>query len=250
MKRAIYSAILLCGLLCVTSAIPKSGGPPGCHAGEPPTSLNCTACHTDNPLNSGTANIMFDLGGADTGYVPGNTYTITVAVEKPGMLAAGFQFIALQNTNLNFSPGTISISDPARTQTVDPGNPHVQGCNLLQKVWVEHTYQGINSDANGESRWSFQWQAPATDVGDITFYLATLESDYNGDETGDFVYTQSVLSPGQNTSTSTVSSPENLILFINPLTSKLHIKCECREIKKIEIRNISGTIVKRIDNIF
>src|ERR1044072_6027877 len=109
MRKKMLSCCLLMGTVALTAAQYKSAGPPGCYAGEPPNNNNCTSCHTDYPVNSGTATVQLDLGGADTGYVPGQTYPLTVSVKKTGMPAAGFQLTVLQDSDNTRSPGTITL---------------------------------------------------------------------------------------------------------------------------------------------
>jgi hypothetical protein len=140
-------------------------------------------------VNSGTAEFSLSLGGAESGYAPGQVYTVTVTLAKAGMQAAGFQIIALLDSDLSRTPGNITLTDPSRTQKVDVNNPHAHGaCTLGEKVWVEHTYDGIFSDANGQSTWSFQWAAPDEDLGSVTFYAAGLETDFDLTQDGDLTY--------------------------------------------------------------
>jgi hypothetical protein len=251
MKKIVYLLFIICFAVVMFSGVEKSAGPPGCHAGEAPNFFNCTVCHSDNPVNTGSANITFDLGGADTGYIPGHTYDINISVKKTGMLAAGFEFIALQNNSLSVSPGTITLTNPVRTQKVDPSNPHVQGCALQQKVWVEHTFQGILSDAFGESLWSFKWKAPSTPVGSITFYLAALQTNYNGDEFGDYVYTRSLTANSVGVGIEELQNPlSDLMIFPNPATSKLIIRSNSTvAIQRIELLNLYGKSIKQFENI-
>jgi hypothetical protein len=250
MQKIAYVFFMLAVGIVSSAAVRKSAGPPGCYAGEPPTYSNCTSCHSDFAVNTGNANILFDVGGADKGYIPGQTYTITVSVQKRGMMAAGFQFIALQNNDVSTSPGSITLLQPSRTQKVDPSNPHVQGCGLLKKVWIEHTYQGITSDTSGESRWRFDWKAPNNSVGRITFYLAAVESNYNGDESGDYVYTRSISSSDITTNVAQPDEPiAELTIFPNPAASKLYVQTGGHSIQKIELLNMQGKLIKVFDNI-
>ncbi len=192
MKKLIAISSLFTLVILFSSAIEKvqkSSGPPSCNAGEPPNNTNCTNCHNDGVVNTGSANIVFDLGGADTDYVAGKTYTITVSVSKPGMRRAGFQSIALQDNNNKISPGKIVLTDAARTQLIDKNIPHSGGCLEEERVWIEHTYAGNSSNDSGISRWSYKWTAPSAGVGAITFYLAALEANNDLSETGDQVYT-------------------------------------------------------------
>jgi len=249
MKKIVYLLFIICFAVVMFSGVEKSAGPPGCHASEAPNFFNCTVCHSDNPVNTGSANITFDLGGADTGYIPGHTYDINISVKKTGMLAAGFEFIALQNNSLSVSPGTITLTNPVRTQKVDPSNPHVQGCALQQKVWVEHTFQGILSDAFGESLWSFKWKAPSTPVGSITFYLAALQTNYNGDEFGDYAYTRSLTANCVGVGIDELQNPfSDLVFFPNPVISKLNIS-NVQNVETLELHDIYGKTIKVFEKI-
>ena len=169
----------------------KSAGPPSCYAGEPPNNANCTnsGCHDDGVVNTGSATISLDLGRFSTQYIPGDTCTVTVSVSKPGMMRAGFQLVALQDNNISLSPGTIILTDNNRTQVIDKNAPHPGACSTLDKVWIEHTFNGISVKSPGLNSWSFTWRAPAANVGSITFYLAVLESNNDLTESGDHAYT-------------------------------------------------------------
>lgn len=192
MNKLITISCLFALVVLFSSAIErvhKSAGPPSCNAGEPPNNTNCTNCHNDGLVNTGSANIVFDLGGADTDYVAGRTYTITVSVSKPGLRRAGFQSIALQDNNNKISPGKLALTDATRTQLIDKNIPHSGGCLEEERVWIEHTYAGNSSNESGTSLWSYKWTAPSAGVGAITFYLAALEANNDLSETGDQVYT-------------------------------------------------------------
>src|SRR5258707_323376 len=93
----------------------KSAGPPPYYAGEPLGFGNCTAsgCHdgiTGTP-NIGNATVKLDLGLAESGYMPGQKYTVTISVSKTGMRRAGFQIIALKDNDNSISPGRVSLTD-------------------------------------------------------------------------------------------------------------------------------------------
>lgn len=248
MKRISYFLFAVITFFVLTSGVTKSTGPPGCHANEPPNNSNCTSCH-GGMINQGTAQVDLLLNGADTAYLPGHIYTFTVSVKKAGMLAAGFEFIALQDNNNTISPGSITLTDPARTQKIDVNNPHLLGCQLNQRVWVEHTFQGIMSNAQGESAWSFQWQAPNTDVGSITFYLAALQSDFSGDETGDLVYAKSI------TTNAIVGIEENgvldesTVIYFDPQQKKIQVSSDARDIKAIELLDVYGKLIRTVSGI-
>lgn len=247
MLKYIISIMLLLSIGAMFMSVEqKSAGPPGCFAGEPPNFTNCTYCHSGAAVNSGTANIGFDLGGAELGYVPDSTYTITLSVQKAGMEAAGFQFIALQNNNQNNSPGVITLTDPTRMQIVDVNNPHAQGCSISQKKWVEHEYAGILSNTAGLSQWSFLWKAPSTDVGTISFYFAGLESNYNLGDDGDFVYTRSASAPFLPSSIQSLHDISHQVLvYPNPTVLELFVEVtDAIAWEKIELIDLNGRVAK------
>ena len=167
----------------------KSSGPPACYSKEPPNNVSCTfsGCHSDNKSNSGTATVNLNLGEAENGYTPNQTYTINISISKTNMLRAGFQIIAVQDNNTSISPGTITLTNTSETQALNFYETHGGTCDATNKTWVEHTFAG--TDAYGSKTWSYKWTAPSTDVGNITFYLAALEANDDQDNFGDFTYT-------------------------------------------------------------
>ena len=64
--------------------------------------------------------------------------------------------------------------------------------------WVNHTFDGVDNSvsnwgSNGNAaEYSLQWQAPAGDMGPITFYAAGTAIDNNSFLFGDLVYLTSV----------------------------------------------------------
>jgi hypothetical protein len=246
-RRKIISVGFASALLVImTSAIRKSSGPPGCYSGEPPNMTNCTSCH-GGQVNVGNADITFNLGGAENGYTPGQEYTITVAVKKNGVQAAGFQIIALQENNNTISPGNIILDEPARTQRIDPNNPHAHNCGILNRVWVTHRYQGIFSDPEGENRWTYKWIAPEEYVGNVVFYLAALEANYDLTEEGDYTYTRTLISPDLVSTVHELTTfSHQLWVYPNPAESVLNIQSENNLIHKISIFSLNGALIKEL----
>lgn len=150
----------------------STSGSPGNYTGSPGTN-NCTNCHNGTVqsgngmntvvLNDGTSNV--------TQYTPNTVYTVTVnmATANP---KNGFQIAPLTSGNL--TAGTIAITDATNTKTLVTGG----------KTTVTHKTAGTALNS-----WSFQWTAPATNVGTVTFYLATNVTNSNNGDTGDLIYT-------------------------------------------------------------
>ena len=120
-------------------------------------------------------------------YVPGQTYTIQVqhVTNDASRLAWGFELTSLTSTN------TV-----AGTFAVDPANPNItQTRNSPTRNYIEQTAQGAFVGQTGGATWTFDWTAPSTDVGQITFYAAGLQANHNGNTGGDQTYTTSAVVP-------------------------------------------------------
>jgi len=159
----------------------SSSGAPGSHTGAPGEQTCATSgCHDDNQLNSGTAHLTIDAGGA-TQYVAGQTYSIKVSISDANVNRFGFQLVALDNTNAN--AGTFQITDPARTQFIK--NDHA----FTNRDYITYTFNGTDAVSTGKSEWIVNWTAPATTVGSITFYAGGVSANDDMSDKGDYSYT-------------------------------------------------------------
>lgn len=223
----------------------KSTGPQLCVSGEAPNFSNCTTagCHEDNVVNSGSASVSLDLGDKGEGfYVPNQTYTISINIAKANMLRAGFQIIAVQDDSVDYSPGTVTLSNAAETQKLSSNT----ACNAKFKTWVEHTYAGTDVDETGSKTWTYQWKAPSKNAGNITFYLAALEANDDQDNSGDYTYTiTKTLSYKQPEGIVDALLNNNLSIYPNPSTNELTIKYNnAVTLSSLDILNQAGTVVK------
>jgi uncharacterized protein (TIGR03437 family) len=200
-------------------------GPDPRYTGAPgDNQLACAAagCHTGNaaggPINAagGTVTATFSSG---TTYTPGGApITITVNVTDPVNKHFGFQMTARLASNLtegqagdfNFTPGL-----PMLVLCDDGSVKPAKGCPTSTPVeFIEHAYP-MGSQVS-TTPYTFTWTPPATNVGNVHFYVAG--NAVNGNlqaDAGDHVYTNSyVLTPAAAcTNTSPVS-----IMTINSAT--------------------------------
>ena len=135
------------------------------HAGQPqasktgaPGENNCTQCHSGT-VNSGSGDATLVLGASQTTYTPGTTYPVTVTVTDATMLRFGFQVTALVG-GAGATVGTFAVTNTINTATQ---SGTVSGSS---RTYISH------KTANSNATWTFNWTAPATNVGTITFYLA------------------------------------------------------------------------------
>ncbi|PCH68472.1 MAG: hypothetical protein COC01_03785 [Bacteroidetes bacterium] len=170
----IYSFILLAGLLLLTytQVLTYSISPPAATTGAP-GELTCSqvTCHNDNTATIGGT---IDFNGGNNKYIPGEIYTITLTGESG--VKNGFEFVSLTNEN-DKNTGSIIVSDLTNTQTDNNGS----------KKYLTHTFSGINQNS-----WSFDWEAPATNAGDINFYAVFNKADGDGTVSGDSIFTKTL----------------------------------------------------------
>lgn len=182
-KKAVVLLALALPMFIVAFKVERSSsGAPGSHTGAPSEKTCATSgCHDDNTINSGTAVLTIDAGGA-TQYIAGNTYPIKIRIADTGVNRFGFQLVALDNqTNMNV--GTFQITDPARTQFIK--NDHA----LTDRNYVTYTFNGTDATSSGAAEWTVNWTAPSTAVGPITFYAGGVSANDDMSDKGDYSYT-------------------------------------------------------------
>lgn len=180
---AVFSGIMVVAFTfwgpISTSTHAAAGGPSAGRTGAPGEST-CTSCHSQN-AGSGQFKII-----APSNYVPGQTYSIQVqhTTADTSRSIWGFELIPL--TSANAMAGTVANQNTL-TRTRVSGS----------KTYVEQSSSGNAGGQTLGATWSFNWTAPATDVGPVTMYAAGLQGDNSGDESGDETYTKTaVVQPG------------------------------------------------------
>lgn len=167
----------------VTTTQASSGGVSSARTGAPNEST-CTSCHSQN---SGAGQTVIV---APANYTPGQTYQVQVQLSTTDATrqAWGFMITALTSTNVaGGSFATTSTSTRLRTITVNGGS----------RNYVEQSSTGTFAGQGSGASWSINWTAPATNVGQITFYASGLLADNSGDESGDRTITATAVSQPQ-----------------------------------------------------
>lgn len=149
-----------------------------------PGELVCNDCHsTFGASNSGPGTLYVTSTMNNWQYVPGQTYTVNVVVKQTGRPLFGVGFEALTSSNNN--AGALVITNAVKTQI------KTKSVNGVTRNNVVHNLNGgLSADS---SVFSFNWTAPATNLGNITFYFAGVAANNNGDEFQDYVYNSSKL---------------------------------------------------------
>ena len=158
----------------VHPAIAFSGGPPAGVSGAP-NETTCAACH-ENIAGAGAFTIT-----APQTYNIGQTYQIVVRHTSSDQTRRrwGFEMTSLA--------GTACAGSFANTS----GNTQIIG-GLADRNYVEHTLAGSYPGQADGAVWTFNWTAPATNVGAVTFYAAGNQANNDGSTDGDRILTTHV----------------------------------------------------------
>jgi len=156
-----------------------STGSPGGKTGSPGDGgSTCIDCH------AGTATAKSGWITTDvpaSGYLQGETYTITATGTHEGVVLFGFELSAENDMGNKFADFTLVNSDETKFTNANQAVTHTSG----------------GTTPSGDSRtWTVEWTAPSGSEGDITFYAAFNAANGNGNTSGDVIYTsETTVSP-------------------------------------------------------
>jgi hypothetical protein len=206
----------------------NGNGAPSGKAGDPASgNVNCTQCHAGPAPQTGPALISSDI--PVSGYTPGQTYTITAEVVRPGHNKFGFQ-VSPQTSTGAFRGTLINTS----TQTQLVGSNH----------YITHTSSGTSG--TNFKMWSFNWTAPATGQGPVTFYGAFNVTNNNNASSGDTIYL-ATLTVNENISTGIADADENFwcSIYPNPIDINTRLDISLKEAAELNIAlyDLSGKLI-------
>ncbi|MDP1726006.1 MAG: choice-of-anchor V domain-containing protein [Bacteroidota bacterium] len=199
MEKKIYSkkvlkVIFLLALVSISSyTFTNVNGPTGQYTNAPGEG-NCTSCHTGSAIASGTAWSAITLSGIPVGgYIPNSTYSVTLAGSTAATSKNGFQITALNSSNT--AAGTFTAGTGSSIQTLSGRN------------YVNH-----NASGTSLTSFTFNWTAPATAVGSITFYVSFNATNASSTSAGDAIYVKTFSYPVGNLPTAVISPPNGTIV--------------------------------------
>ena len=160
----------------------RKAAPPAGRTGAPPSEQSCTGtgCHSGSPV---TGSITFNFGTGDTAYEPGQTYPITLTADDISLGGIfGFEMTSLDSNNIR--AGTLSAINTSNTWEV---------------ITMSRTYVG-HKNATTNRTWTFNWEAPVSDAGPVSFYVSVNSANNNGFPSGDRIYKNSFTVPAKDLS--------------------------------------------------
>jgi uncharacterized protein (TIGR03437 family) len=187
--RSLKLLLALSSMLWAASAQAKiEPGPPLGFTGAPAEGT-CVSCHytygVPNPPGTGGS---VQITGLPASYTPGQSYNVTVTVAHPTARAWGFELTAIDRNGTSNTIGTLNVTNSATTlkrDSTDSGAPRT--------YLSHHGSEGIARGKIGSNSWSFTWNAPATNIGDVTFYAVGNAANNQVSPEGDYIYSTSVV---------------------------------------------------------
>jgi hypothetical protein len=166
----------------------KSTTPAKVHTGAPLTATtsekDCADCHNDFAVNSGGGSIQ--ILGVPAQYAPRATYPIRVHIGhvtvNPDVPSWGFELTAIRNSDYGRADSLVSLGPETQIQT-NASNP--------ARKYVSHTAAGNYPGKNDSTTWVFNWIAPASGTGVVSFWVSGVAGTGSGTG-GSFVYNTSI----------------------------------------------------------
>jgi len=185
-------------------------------------SSSCRNCHSSGVGGSATLSMNIPAQG----FTPGQTYQGTLTVSKPGATLFGLNLAAQTSSNTNM--GTL-----------------VSGNNRSQVLQSQLTHRRNGGLFNDSCQFSFNWTAPASASGSVTFKWNGLSANNNGFDTGDFT------ANGSQTFALAPNASNEMIkgifeVYPNPTTEFINFKrFSVDKAESIEVVNLEGKLVYR-----
>jgi len=226
-NRIITLGLFSIVMIIVFSAFFNAGGSHGAKTGSPADGNSCTQCH------SGTAQTAVSWISTDiptSGYLAGQTYTITVKGTHASVGRFGFELTA-EDAN-NTKVGTFTITNTAQTKLVNSSHA------------VTHTGNGFTPDNDSTKSWSFNWTAPATGTGNVKLYAALLAANSNMGTSGDITYlTFLELTEDATNGINNSKYASSISIYPTIVDNYINIKTQDVSIDRFDIYNINGQLI-------
>ena len=222
-NRPFYSTNVLGSKFAIVS--------PGTGAPDNPKGT-CNGCHKSYSDNSGPGTLALDIGNGITKYEAGKTYTITVSINQVSITAFDFEITNRDQSGSKSAVGSFIITDNARTKLTN-GNFGGAGVD-----YVEATACGIDAISKGTNQWTCEWKAPATNVGNITFYLGAIAANFNNATTSDYTYSKTLQLQPSVTGINNIAEEIEFNVYPNPCSENLSINYNLKKEADVIIKII------------
>jgi hypothetical protein len=176
-KIVVPAAVILIGLPLAASAF-KEGPYPNVTGGFGEQS--CHLCHLDNPINAPGGSVMLD--GVPLSFTPGQTYPITIGINRGGLRRGGFEIAA------RFASGKQKGKQAGAWTPRDARVQLIPGAVDKVLTFVQHNLAGSRVPATGANTWTVDWTAPQAPAAPVQFNVAANASNNDDSPLGDYIY--------------------------------------------------------------
>lgn len=145
----------------------SDGGPVVADKGYTGSTFDNRTCATGGCHNTTeTSDLVIETDIPEEGYVPGNTYEITISGSSANASKYGFQSMVEDETGESAGTFTAGVG----TQLEGSNNQYIthSGAQLAQ-----------------EASWTFSWEAPGAGTGSVIIYAAAIAANNNNSSSGD-----------------------------------------------------------------
>lgn len=240
MKKLVLSTLVFAGIASVSffsmegkiskyhsdgiEGVNFSSNPPAARTGAP-GETNCTACHTGTAM-SGEGVIFFSVGGGPN-YTPGETYPLSIATV--GGSKNGFELTILDGSDNQAGTLTAGVN----TTVTSAGG----------RQYIRH------SASEGLGSWTFNWTAPATNVGELTAYYAMNKSNSSESSSGDEIFLGNTPIPPFNVGIAENPLDKAYKVSYNNLTKQVSLNYSLIENAKVvlNVQDLSGKLIQTVD---
>lgn len=207
------------------------------------TEGTCSSCHNGGAFGTPELAVTFANAAGEvqeefTQYIPGETYTVTVAVGYTENEPSGYGFQSQFLTNATTPEGAGTAANPAEGIQITPNGT---------RQYIEQ------SQINDDSLFTFEWTAPAAGSGGVNYYVVGNLVNRNGGTSGDNSSEAPLiinLTEGTATSTRDLTNVEST-LYPNPTladvgaTLELDVSAPGRyELRVVDMRG--GTVSRNV----
>ena len=233
----VLGLIASCILLVNFTYIKVSGAHPGTTGAPGDATCVQSGCHTGTVITNDKLVNSLIFPTPDSTYEPGKTYTVKINVKNPGIARFGFEVLALEDKG-NKNIGTFTLTQTTRTQILK----HTVNGDL--RAEVSHLKAGTPATpSTGLNSWEFNWTAPSTNVGTITFYYATNSTNNDGLSSGDNIRTSTFkLKPAVSSGINEFFNEQEITAFYNQNGNFIDLKYNLKKdgMVSLTILNTAG----------
>lgn len=189
-----------------------------------PGENSCTSCHSGSAQSGATENafVLFDATTTPvTSYVPGQLYAVSLSMNS-NPSKKGFQATALD------ANGNMAGTFTAGLNTA---------INGTSKKYANHKSTSNNASTTA---WLWTWTAPTSNVGNVTFYLATNKANGNNNDNGDVIYlSQHVI--GSTASIEEDQFNTNLVVGVNTESNQIQVNFDALSVENLYLNFVDAS---------